>query len=152
MMIRMYFHMIFNIIYKGNVWAFEKLLLNKANQEYQSKSHGIWCKLADIYTRQLSIIEHDPYPPFEEEPVSGDENSLSIKHIKDNVEYENFYRWGIAGGITGNHRIIYAVHNFSKVILLHYFDKNYNGLIKRPNIEPAEKEYANYCRKDPNLY
>lgn len=149
--IRTGFFVAFKIIYKGNVEEFEEFMLSKAKQEYQTKGQGILCKIADIYARQLSMIEYDPYPPLEEKPLS-DDDPPSIKHITDYVEYKNFYRWGIAGGVTGNHRIIFAVHNFSKVILLHHFDKKYNGLIKRPDIEPAEEEYANYCNVDPNLY
>ncbi|PDM39239.1 hypothetical protein CN643_01020 [Parageobacillus yumthangensis] len=40
----------------------------------------------------------------------------------------------------------------SKVILLHYFDKQYNGAIRREDIEPAESAYESYCAFDPCLY
>lgn len=56
------------------------------------------------------------------------------------------------GHRTGNHRIIYSIHNFYKVILLYYFDKQYNGLIKRDDLIPAEVNYENYCGIDPSLY
>lgn len=74
------------------------------------------------------------------------------KHINVNTSYESFYRWGIQGGRTGNHRIIYAIHNYHKVIMLYHFDKQYNGLIKRKELIPAELNYENYCILDPNFY
>ncbi|MEK4876210.1 hypothetical protein N1I87_16535 [Bacillus sp. FSL W8-0102] len=141
----------FEIIYEGNVSEFEEQLLYKSEQEVRKGRPGLWCKIADIYVRQLTIIRYNPFPE-EPDDISIDETPPSIKHINKNTEYENFYRWGIHGGRTGNHRIIYAIHNFHKVIFLYYFDKQYNGLIKRDDLIPAELNYETYCALDPSLY
>ncbi|RBW67282.1 type II toxin-antitoxin system RelE/ParE family toxin [Bacillus taeanensis] len=141
--------MTYEIIYEGNVKEFEDYLVEQARQEVQQKGRkGIWCRITDIYVRQLSIIKHDPFPP-EETNQSDDENPPSIKHLKMNVTFDNFYRWGIPGGRAGNHRILFAIHNYHKVVLLHYFDKQYNGAIHREDIEPAEACYEDYCIVDP---
>ncbi|PAV30758.1 hypothetical protein CIL05_03280 [Virgibacillus profundi] len=143
----------FKIIYQGNVEEFEEQILKKSHQEVRSGKPGKWCKLADEYARQLTIISINPYP----EEIEGDkwvvdETPPSIKHIDKNTSHKNFYRWGFQGGRTGNHRIIYAIHNFYKVILLYHFDKGYNGLIKRDDLIPAELNYEDYCSNNPNLY
>ncbi|MDQ0297895.1 mRNA-degrading endonuclease RelE of RelBE toxin-antitoxin system [Salibacterium salarium] len=105
------------------------------------------------YARQLTIISINPYPGItSKEKATDDETPPSIKKIDKNTLYSNFFRWGINGGRTGNHRIIYAMHNFHKVILLYHFDKRYNGLIKRNDLIPAEWSYEDYCMDDPNLY
>lgn len=143
----------FKIIYEGNVSEFEKQILYNSDQEVIKGKPGGWCQLADVYARQLAIISHNPYP---EELDGGksmdDETPPSVKHIYKNTIYGNLYRWGIQGGWTGNHRIIYTIHNYHKVIMLYYFDKQYNGLIKRRDIVPAELTYEKYCALDPNLY
>ncbi|WP_143414904.1 type II toxin-antitoxin system RelE/ParE family toxin [Geobacillus sp. E263] len=146
--------MLFEVIYTGNVKEFENYLLSKAEQELRQKGRpGIWCRVADVYARQLTIIQHNPYPSDpEDNSVPDDITPPSLKHLSMNTRYDNFYRWGIKGGETGNHRIIFAVHNFSKVILLHYFNKQYNGTIRREDIEPAESAYESYCAFDPYLY
>ncbi|WP_066187897.1 MULTISPECIES: hypothetical protein [Gracilibacillus] len=143
----------YQIIYKGNTSTFETYLLHQAEQELRIGKEGIWCRIADIYTRQLTIISLNPYPDMEIADITDfDESTPSLKHIIKNTEHTNFYRWDLKGGRTGNHRIIYDIHNYHKVILLHYFDKSYNGLIKQRDILPAENNYANYCEYDPNLY
>lgn len=142
------------ILYEGNVKDFEEYLLQQAEQEIRVSKQGIWCSVADQYLRQLTIISINPYPELEEieDNQLKDENPPSIKHIIYNTDHNNFYRWGIQGGKTGNHRIVFAIHNFHKVILLHYFTKQYNGLIKRNDILPAEENYKRYCLVDPYLY
>ncbi|AOM81631.1 hypothetical protein [Salisediminibacterium beveridgei] len=121
-------------------------------QEQRTKGKGKWTKFADIYTRQLSLIEHYPHPETIEDELNENQIPPSIKYIIANKSYNNFYRWGINGGAVGNHRIIFALHNFSKVILLYQFDKQYNGLIKREHIQPAEEVYEEYSNIDPPLY
>lgn len=144
----------FEIIYEGNVNGFEEKLLYNAEQEMRKERPGRWCRVADIYVRQLTMISINPYPEVDvqQSELSNDETPPSIKHINKKTAYENFYRWGIQGGRTGNHRIIYAIHNYHKVIMLYYFDKQYNGLIRRKELIPAELNYENYCILDPNLY
>ncbi|PJW16589.1 hypothetical protein CV944_13695 [Geobacillus sp. WSUCF-018B] len=146
--------MLFEVIYTGNVKEFENHLLSKAEQELRQKGRpGIWCHVADVYARQLTIIQHHPYPSDPEDNSFPDDiTPPSLKHLRMNTRYDHFYRWGIRGGRTGNHRIIFAIHNFSKVILLHYFDKQYNGAIRREDIVPAESAYERYCAFDPCLY
>lgn len=140
----------FEILYKGNTSHFETYLLDRAEQELRIGKQSIWCKVADMYARQLTIISINPFP--ESILFDSDETPPSLKQIIAHTNYTNFYRWGIKGGKTGNHPIIYAIHNYHKVILLHYFNKQYNGLINRRDILPAEKSYSNYCEDDPNLY
>ncbi|TGB02516.1 hypothetical protein E4663_14050 [Halobacillus salinus] len=142
----------FEIVYRGNVEDFEGLILYKAEQEVRIGKMGIWRQLADRYTRQLTIIQYDPYPDDEGVEEVGGEVPPSIKHLNANTVFSNFYRWGIKGRKTGDHRILYAIHNYSKVILLFYFDKQYNGSVKREDIVPAESIYEEYCIGDPNLY
>ena len=122
----------FLIIYEGNVSEFEEQLLSNSEQEIRIGKIGDWCKLADIYARQLTIIRINPYPEENDESEFEDgETTPSIKHINKNIEYTNFYRWGIQGRRTGNHRIIFAIHNYHKVILLHPFDKQHTGQLTR---------------------
>ncbi|WP_233879561.1 hypothetical protein [Virgibacillus halodenitrificans] len=142
----------FTIVYVGNVNELEEHILYKSEQEIRKGKPGLWCKTADQYVRQLSIIGINPYPESALDETIADNTPPMVKHINKNTEYENFYRWGIQGGRTGNHRIIYAIHNFHKVILLHHFDKRYNGLIKRKDLIPAELNYEDYCLDEPNLY
>ena len=141
----------FEVIYEGSVSQFEERILYNAEQELRKGRPGPWCKLADVYARQLTIIKINPYPE-DSDVISDDGTPPSIKHINMNTGYENFYRWGVHEKGTGNHRIIYAIHNYHKVIMLHYFDKQYNGLIKRCDIIPAEMYYQNYCTIDPSYY
>lgn len=140
----------FVIIYKGNVRKFEEQILTNAEQEVRIGRRGPWCQLADIYARQLTIIRYNPYP--EENIESDDQTPPSIKHIDKNTEHANFYRWGMQGGKTGNHRIIFAIHNYHKVIMLYHFDKQYNGLINRSDLIPAEVQYEDYSIFDPSYY
>ncbi|MCD8510096.1 MAG: type II toxin-antitoxin system RelE/ParE family toxin [Bacillus sp. (in: Bacteria)] len=143
---------LFELMYVGNVKNFEEKILYNAEQEMLRGKAGIWCAVADSYVRQLTIIAYNPYPEEYIENNHGDETPPSIKHLVENVNYENFFRWGFSGGLTGNHRIIFAIHNYHKVILLHYFNKKYNGTISRNDIIPAEINYENYCVEDPDLY
>ena len=138
-------------MYEGNVRDFEELILNQSEKEMNIGKPGSWCKLADLYARQLTITSINPYPE-ETDESSNDDTPPSIKHINRNTDYKNFYRWGIHERKTGNHRIIYAIHNYHKVIMLYYFDKQYNGLIKKEDLIPADINYEEYCGKDPNLY
>lgn len=93
-----------------------------------------------------------PYPDELHEYTPEDECPPISKHLTKNTTLENLYRWGIPGRSTGNHRIIYAIHNYHKVVLPHYFDKRYNGSIRKADIIPAETNYIEYCTKDPFLY
>ncbi|WP_280770651.1 type II toxin-antitoxin system RelE family toxin [Salipaludibacillus daqingensis] len=141
----------FNVVYKGNVKKFEEQILINSAQEVRKGKQGLWCKIADEYARQLTIISINPYPE-DNDKLTVDATPPSIKQIIKHTSYKNFYRWGLRGGRVGNYRIIYAIHNYHKVILLYHFDKRYNGLIKRNDLIPAELNYKDYCMDDPNLY
>ena len=85
------------------------------------------------------------------------ENELppSIKVLERHIspEYEGrLYRWGMEEISTGNFRIIYIIYDYYKVLLLHHFDKQYNGDVKRTDIEPAETVYEEYLQKNPSSY
>ena len=36
-----------------------------------------------------------------------------------------------------------------KVVLLHQFDKKYNGAIRKEDLTPAEAEYERLCYEEP---
>lgn len=125
----------------GNVPMFEDWLFNAATQEWQQRGRqGIWGKTVDQYIRQRAILEYNPYPP-EESQTGTDAVPPSIKQVYRNTELEELYRWGIDGAKTGNHRLLFVIHEGQKVLLLHHFDKTYNGAIRRPDIVPAEQCY-----------
>lgn len=144
----------FDIVVEGNVQEFESKLIEKTEQEIRVwGKKGPWCGLADQYARQLTIISFGPYP--EESFVNehnDDELLPSLKHITKNTNREHFYRWGMKRKGTGNYRIIYTVHNYHQIVLLHYFDKRYNGLIRRNDLIPAEFVYEQYCISSPSRY
>ncbi|WP_404456627.1 hypothetical protein [Oceanobacillus kapialis] len=136
----------------GAVGRFEDLLISKAEQSYRTGKNKIWVRIAELYQFQKERLSHHPYPEEYNEALSEDDTPPVIKKIDKNTSLKELYRWGIQGGKTGNHRILYTLHNYEKVVLLHYFDKRYNGAIKVKNILPAEKNYSNYCIDDPSHY
>ncbi|TFE02406.1 hypothetical protein [Jeotgalibacillus salarius] len=140
------------IISQGNIEDFEDTLLYYAEQEVIKSKPGTWSKLADKYARLLVILSINPYPDIDHESQLSNNQMNAIKYIHHNTHYRNFYRLGFSGGGTGNHRIIFAIHNYGKIIMLHHFLKQYNGLIHRHDILPAELNYEAYCQHDPNLY
>lgn len=79
--------------------------------------------------------------------MNGDTVPPSIKHMHRYTEIENLYRWGFDGPKTGNHRLLFVIHENQDVLLLHYFNKTYNGAIRRPDIIPAEQCYTDYSRR-----
>ncbi|MDX6154542.1 hypothetical protein [Marinococcus sp. PL1-022] len=140
--------MAYDIQALGNVPAFEDWLFDAATQEWQQRGRqGIWGKTADQYIRQRAVLEYNPYPP-EENQTRRDAVPPSIKQVYRHTELEELYRWGIDGAKTGNHRLLFVIHEGKKVLLLHYFDKTYNGAIRRPDIVPAERCYDTYGAKD----
>ncbi|WP_153722631.1 hypothetical protein [Sporosarcina cascadiensis] len=138
---------LYKVISVGNVQKFEDLLLKEAEQEKRVGKPGPWLKALTTYARQHEVISQEPHPDYTIPP-----GEQVFKIIEKNSGRSDLYRWGFQGGATGNHRIIYAIHNFSQVILLHYFNKDYNGAIKSADIVPAEKCYEEYCAIDPSLY
>lgn len=93
-----------------------------------------------------------PWPEEFNDQTPEEEFPPIMKHIVRNTTSTNLYRWGLPGRSTGNHRILYAIHNYHKVIIVHYFDKQYNGEIHRQDIQPAEERYFEYCIHNPSLY
>lgn len=139
----------YELAYRGNVKEFEDSILHNLESERQIGKNFKWGKFVKIYARQLSIILEDPYPESETQ-LSNDEIPPSIKVIVQNTKYPAvFYRWGLHQMGIGNFRIIYCVHNYYKVVLLHQFNKRYNGAIKNNDIIPAEKEYDDFCYEEP---
>lgn len=136
--------MAYNVHALGNVPTFEDWLFNAAAQEWQQRGRqGPWGKTADQYIRQKTILEYNPYPP-EKDSSSRDTVPPSIKHVYRHTEIEELYRWGIDGAKTGNHRLLFVIEEGRNVLLLHYFNKTYNGAIRRPDIVPAEQMYEEY--------
>ncbi|SIS59585.1 type II toxin-antitoxin system RelE/ParE family toxin [Salimicrobium flavidum] len=91
---------------------------------------------------------------FENELIENaeEEPPLLIKPITRNTTLEKICRWGIQSKGSGNHRILYTIHDYHKVVLMHHFDKQYNGDIKRKDIIPAEDAYFEYCGENPPKY
>src|SRR5699024_5791503 len=75
------------------------------------------------------------------------ENPPVVKLVRRQTELKELFRWGIKIGTIGNHRILYIVHNYYKVVLLYYFNKQYNG-----DIKPAEEQYFKLLEHDPSHY
>lgn len=139
----------YELAYRGNVKEFEDSILYNLESERQIGKNFKWDKFVKIYARQLSIILEDPYPESEIR-TSNDETPPSIKLIVQNTRYPDiFYRWGLHQMGIGNFRIIYCVHDYYKVVLLHQFNKRYNGAIKNEDIIPAENEYETFCYEEP---
>ena len=138
----------------GNTPEFEELLIQKAEQEQRVGKLRDWVYLLEIYIRQKEIISHNPFLESEEF-VLEDELPPSIKVLERHIrpEYEGrLYRWGMEEVSVGNFRIIYIIYDYYKVLLLHYFDKQYNGDVKRTDIEPAETIYEEYLQKYLSSY
>ena len=142
------------IVELGNVEAFQRMLLINAQQEQQTKKPGVWSSLLATYIRQREIISYNPYPESNEfEP--DDEVPPSIKLLTRNIDprFENeLYRWGLQNFSVANYRIIFAVYDYYKVLLLHVFDKQYNNDVKREDIKPAELVYDEYLGQFPSKY
>ncbi|ANU20035.1 hypothetical protein BBI15_07330 [Planococcus plakortidis] len=142
------------IVELGNMEAFQSMLLINAQQEQQTKKPGVWSSLLATYIRQREIISYNPYPESNEfEP--DDEVPPSIKLLTRNIDprFENeLYRWGLQNFSVANYRIIFAVYDYYKVLLLHVFDKQYNNDVKREDIKPAELVYDEYLGQFPSKY
>ncbi|WP_240376890.1 type II toxin-antitoxin system RelE/ParE family toxin [Bacillus piscicola] len=130
----------------------ENTLLENVKQEKRTKGRGPWIALAERYIIQKERIRLYPLPEDFNNRTPEEENPPIIKHLERNTELISLFRWGLPGQATGNHRLLYVFHNYYKVILLHHFDKQYNGAIKRQDIQPAEIRYFDYCIDDPSLY
>src|SRR5699024_8150177 len=98
----------------------------------------------------------DPKTSFRNRSISRSFNDKStdeesppvVKLVSRQTNLKELFRWGIKIGTIGNHRILYIVHNYYKVVLLYYFNKQYNGDIKREDIEPAEEQYFKLLRSE----
>lgn len=144
--------MTYELVFHDEMKHFEQTLLEKASQEQRTKGKGAWLNLAERYLIQKERLQLYPLPEEFNDQTPEEEWPPIMKHMERNTTIVNLHRWGLPGRLTGNHRILYAFHNYHKVILLHHFDKQYNGDIKRQDIQPAEARYLDYCSDDPSLY
>lgn len=144
--------MTYKLVFHQSVKEFEAFLLQKAEQDKKTKGKGNWLNLAKQYIVQKERLKLYPYPEDFNSSALGDESPPIVKHIFRHTTITNLYRWGLDGGVTGNHRILFVLHNYYKVVLVHYFDKQYNGDIKALDILPAEERYFEHCENDPSLY
>ena len=138
----------------GNIPEFEEMLIQKADQEMRIGKPRNWIHLLEVYIRQKEIISKNPFPESDE-AIQEDELPPSIKRLERHInpKYEGrLYRWGIEDFSIGNFRIIYILHDFYKVLLLHFFDKQYNGDVKRADIKTAENVYEDYLQNYPSTY
>ncbi|AXF55958.1 hypothetical protein [Salicibibacter kimchii] len=144
--------MTYQLIFHDHIKRFENTLLEKAEQEKRTKGMGPWLALADLYIIQKKRIRLYPTPEEFNDHTSGEEMLPIVKHVERNTKITNLFRRGLPNRSIGNFRLLYTLHNYHKVIFLHYFDTQYNGDIKRKDIKPAETRYFNYCIDDPTLY
>lgn len=140
------------LVFHDKIRRFEETLLERADQEKRTKGKGAWIHVAERYLIQKERLALYPWPEEFHDQTPEDEFPPVIKHITRNTTITNLYRWGIPGRSTGNHRILYAIHNYREIIFLHYFDKQYNGDIRKRDIQPAEERYFEYCSYYPSLY
>ena len=139
-------------MFHQSVKEFEAFLLQKAEQDKKAKGKGNWLNLSKQYIVQKGRLKLYPYPEDFNSSALGDESPPIVKHIFRHTTITNLYRWILDGGVTGNHQILFVLHNYYKVVLVHYFDKQYNGDIKAQDILPAEERYFEHCENDPSLY
>lgn len=147
--------MLYKVVFadeNGTVPQFEDMLIEMAEREKRIGRRGSWTRLAKIYLRQKERLSHYPYPEDFNDKTPEDENPPVIKKVIRNTILHDLYRWGIHLKGTGNHRILYTIHDYYKVVLLHYFNKQYNGDIRRKDIEPAEKAYYDFLCREPSKY
>lgn len=135
----------------GTVATFEAWMMEKYEQAYRTGRENIWIHLAEQYYEDKQLLSQYPYPE-EYNTTSHDSSPPLISEIHYHNHIEPLYRWGRPYGKTGNHRILYTIHNYHRVVLLHYFDKTYNGAIKKEDIQKAEEIYDYYCLKYPSRY
>ncbi|GGK06927.1 hypothetical protein GCM10007063_31860 [Lentibacillus kapialis] len=135
----------------GTVADFESRIIRQYEQEARIGRGGIWLKLAEQYYEDKLLLSKYPYPEYLN-IAYHDATPPVVKEIFRNNTIEPLYRWGRQFGITGNHRVLYTIHNYHRVVLLHYFNKQYNGDIITSDIEKAEKAYRNFCLVDPSFY
>lgn len=136
----------------GSVADFEDEMLQKAEQEYRTGKGKDWTALSEMYAVQKRRLQTDPYPEAFNDQSSDDENPPVVKRLWRETTLQELFRWGMKVGAIGNHRILYVIHNDYKVVLLHYFNKQYNGATKRKDIEPAESKYLKFLEQDPSHY
>jgi len=136
----------------GTVARFENKMIQKAEQEYRIGKGKEWTQLAEMYVIQKRRLETDPYPEDFNHKSMNDESPPVVKLVSRQTELKELFRWGIKIGSIGNHRILYIVHNYYKVDLLYYFNKQYNGDIKREDVKPAEEQYFKLLERDPSHY
>jgi hypothetical protein len=137
---------------ESSVREFEELLLHNAQQEATrgTRGRGLWTIVAEHYLKQKERLEIYPLP--DEFNIDDDEVLPDMKYMYENTVYPGeLIRWGLKTRL-GNFRILYIIHNYAEVVLLHQFEKNYNGSIKRVDIEPAEKVYFDYMVGNPSHY
>src|SRR5699024_9664205 len=131
----------------GIVVRFENEMIRKAEQEYRTGKGKEWTQLAEMYVIQKRRLETDPYPEDFNNKSSDDESPPVVKLVSRQTKLKELFRWGIKIGAIGNHRILYIVHHYYKVVLLYYFNKQYNGDIKL-----AEEQYFKLLEHDSSYY
>jgi mRNA-degrading endonuclease RelE of RelBE toxin-antitoxin system len=137
----------------GTVKKFEQWIMHKYQQAAQVGRGRAWIRLAELYFKQKERLKHYPYPEDFNDKSPEDEHPPIIKKVDRNTQLELLFRWGFkVAGTEGNHRILYTIHNYEKVVLLHHFDKRYNHTIRREDIIPAEEAYFKFMEKEPSLY
>lgn len=135
----------------GNMPEFEQTLMKHAEQECRNGKNGPYSKLFTLYREQLEILRNEGMLMEKH----AKEHNMSIKLVRKNISNRfdgQLYRWGFEGIRIGNYRIIYTIYDFYKVLLLHYFDKNYNGAIAEKDLRPAELVYLEYLTEYPSRY
>lgn len=133
----------------GNCQEFEQWLIGQVERERERGKVNQWQRFLEIYLAQLTFIQLDP----SSEQYEAVEMYPTIKRIERNVS-ERFkgmiYRWGIEQVRIGHYRILYTVYDHYKILLLHVFEKDYGGLIRKDDIEKAEQVLNDYLHEYPS--
>lgn len=133
----------------GNCKGFEQWLMSQVEKENERGKVNHWRRFLEIYFAQLTFIQIDP----SSEQYESVEMYPTIKRIERNVSDRfkgKIYRWGIEQVKIGHYRILYTVYDHYKILLLHVFEKDYGGLIRKEDIKQAEQVLMEYLHEYPS--
>ena len=139
----------YDIQVAGNISDFEKMLEDNVLAESQSlNSSDKWSKIVDYYYQALVELAYGPDPDMF--PIDEENGELDIKKIINRLpveadESDRFFRLKLIYREELKHRIIYTVHDYYLIVLLHIFKKDYNNDIRTEDIEQAVAVYNALC-------
>lgn len=134
----------------GNILKFEEYIGNQAYDEFQKGHTSMqWRNSLKGYIAQKEAISVQPYA----DSLSIDYPTVKrvILNLPPRFD-KTLYRWRLESLKVGNWRILYKVHNYHTILLLHGFHKDYNGAIRTNDIQKAINVLQGYLEVDPDLY